>query len=74
MPLTSLDIINAIKADAIDYRPLAIESIKRNRHMNEIYKSDFIDQAIIDAVLVDFINFVASKYCLDYGLHTKDLK
>lgn len=71
MPLTSLDIINSIKSDAVHYREDAIKSLQRNKHMNEIKKP--VKQEIIDAVLVDFINFVASKYCMDYGLYTKDL-
>jgi hypothetical protein len=32
-----------------------------------------IHQDDIDALLVDFINFVGMKQCVDYGMYTSDL-
>ena len=31
------------------------------------------DSKLVDAALVGFINYVASQYCMDYGLYTRDL-
>lgn len=71
--MSVLELLNAMKDDAKIYREGAMESLLRNRHMNNITSDCIIDTRVIDAVLVDYINFVASKYCVDYGLYTKDL-
>ena len=42
--------------------------------MNEIKKDEEIDQKVIDAVLVDFINFIGFKHGIDYALYTSDLR
>jgi hypothetical protein len=42
--------------------------------MNEIKKDEEIDQRVIDAVLVDFINFIGVKHGIDYALYTSDLR
>lgn len=53
----------------------SLESIIRNRHMNEFRGSVCPEnQALVDAAVVDFINFVASQYCMDCGLYTRDLR
>jgi len=44
---------------------------QRNRHMHAI--TECPDQAVIDAVLVGFINTVAMNKCIDFGLYTHDL-
>jgi hypothetical protein len=50
--------------------------INRNKHMND-YDGEFeINEhnvKLVDAALVGFINYVASQYCMDYGLYTRDL-
>lgn len=33
-----------------------------------------LPQSVVDAVLVDYINFVAYSYGIDYALYTKDLR
>ena len=58
---------------AIRYRSNANESIQRNRHMNNIKPDEVIEQRVIDAILVDFINNVAVNHGVDYALYTKDL-
>lgn len=50
-----------------------LKSIKRNNHMNE-YDGEEIKETTIDAILVDFINYVACSRFIDLGLYTKDLK
>ena len=60
---------------ADEYKDDCVDSIKRNGHMNKVYKkeADEIDQKVIDAILVDFINLVGRKQCVDYALCTSDL-
>ena len=55
------------------YRKLANHSIKRNTHMHDC-RQRYISQKIIDALLVDFINYIGTDQCIDYGLYTKDIK
>jgi hypothetical protein len=50
-----------------------LESICRNIHMNE-YDCEKIKQTTIEAILVDFINYVAQGQGIDYAMYTKDLK
>ena len=57
-----------------DYKSGGIlESVKRNSHMNE-YKNEKVSQETVDAILVDFVNFLAGSQCIDLALYTKDLK
>lgn len=58
---------------AREYKKGAQESLIRNNHMNDIKDGELIEQRIIDAVIVDYINFVAATMCMDLGLYTKDL-
>jgi len=71
--ITTLDVLKALEADAILYRATAAESILRNHHMNEAAGVDRIDQRIVDALLVDFINFVAARRGVDYAMYARDL-
>jgi hypothetical protein len=41
--------------------------------MNQIEGGEKVQQRIIDAVLVDFINYIGMKHGIDYGIYTKDL-
>lgn len=56
------------------YRVKAQQSLKRNNHMNEIEEDEVVQQRHIDAVLVDFINYIGVKHGIDYALYTEDLK
>ena len=42
--------------------------------MNQIEDGEQVQQRIIDAVLVDFINYIGVKHGIDYAMYTKDLK
>ena len=59
---------------AKEYSKVAKKSVLRNSHMNELKADEDIDQRHIDAVLVDFINYIGMKYCIDYALYSSDLK
>ena len=66
--------INQIAEYARKYKEDSQESIKRNSHMNRIPKGESVEQKHIDAVLVDFINYIGMKYGIDYGMYTIDLQ
>jgi len=54
------------------YRVNAQKSLVNN-YMNEVELGELVDQRIIDAVLVDFINYLGSIQGVDFGLYTEDL-
>jgi len=84
--MTRGEFLNILSKRAREYSPDAIASLTRNHHMNDltggkIYQDKDniklvvdIDQRVVDAVLVDFINYVGMSMCVDYGLYTKRLK
>lgn len=62
-----------IANDAKEYvKEGVLESVKRNSHMNN-YEDEEISQTAINAILVDFINFVGMRQGVDFGMYTKDL-
>ena len=70
------EMLDYITKCAKDYRLECKDSIIRNSHMNDLDKSDdisYIKQECIDAILVDFVNYIGAEQCLDWGLYTKDL-
>jgi len=72
--MNALELLNQVTEYAKTYRNDAIESIQRNRHMNEIEKGEAFNQRYVDAVLVDFINFIGGRSGIDYALYASDLK
>ena len=71
--MTKIDLLNMMKKFAVDYRESANTSIKRNNHMNNATGAE-IAQEDVDALLVDFINYVGVKQGVDYALYASDLK
>lgn len=71
--MNAIEMLELIKKYADKYSEEAKTSLVRNNHMNEI-KDEEIDQRVIDAVLVDFINFIGVKHGIDYALYTSDLR
>lgn len=71
--MTVLDLIKIVEKIAQEYRPEAIKSIKRNTHLHDCDLKDIGCQDFIDAILSDFINFLAGKYGCDYGTHAYDI-
>ena len=72
--MNAIEVLTEVNVYAEKYRKKANESIQRNRHMNQIKENENLSQLHIDAILVDFINYMGSQSGIDYGLHTKDLK
>jgi len=75
--MSIITFIHHVENNVKCYIKIAKESVFRNKHMNELKNInglDNLDQKIIDALFVDFINFVALKKGVDYAMYTKDLK
>lgn len=71
--VTKGDILRLLSDMAILYRKEGIrKSIRCNRHMNQ-WKGEGFNQALADAMLVDFINFIGNFQGIDYGIYTRDL-
>lgn len=68
------EMLNITKGYADKYRKEAQQSLIRNRHMNDIEEGELVQQRHIDAVLVDFINYIGVKHGIDYALYTSDLE
>lgn len=71
--MKAIEVLEKTTDYAKKYRSEAQQSLERNRHMNQIEEGEQVQQRIIDAVLVDFINYVGIKHGIDYGIYTKDL-
>tara|TARA_R110002096_G_scaffold57047_1_gene145013 strand:- start:245 stop:463 length:219 start_codon:yes stop_codon:yes gene_type:complete len=71
--MKAIEVLEQTAEYAKKYRSEAQQSLERNRHMNQIEEGEQVQQRIIDAVLVDFINYVGMKHGIDYGIYTKDL-
>ena len=72
--MKAIEMLEFTKVYADKYRAEAQQSLKRNNHMNDIEEDEMVQQRHIDAVLVDFINYIGVKQGIDYALYTKDLK
>jgi len=68
------ELLEALNKFAKTYAPQAIDSIKRNSHMNNITQDEPISNKVTDAILVDFINYIGMQHGIDYGLYTQDLR
>jgi len=71
--MTKIELLKLIKNAAISYSEIANTSIHNNNHMNNIATNIKIEQNIIDAILVDFINYIGVKQGIDYAMYTSDL-
>lgn len=72
--MTSIQLLDLLTKRAKEYRKGANEAIKRNSHMNSLSGNIEIPQEAVDALLVDFINYIGVNMCVDYALYTKDLE
>lgn len=71
--LTTGELLRVITNFAKDYAPESTESIRRNSHMNQVTIEEDVDKIVVDAVIVDFINYIANRYGVDYALNTYNL-
>lgn len=70
--MTKIQLLEYLERIAKEYRTDCRESLVRNSHMNGLKGECDVDQKLVDAILVDFINKVGVDQCVDYGLYTKD--
>lgn len=71
--ITKMDLFDFLIKSARIYRKEGVlESLQRNRHMNQ-YEGEKVSGQTIDAILVDFINHFAMYQGCDLGLYTVDL-
>ncbi|MFA5020951.1 MAG: hypothetical protein WC517_02745 [Patescibacteria group bacterium] len=80
--MNRMELLELLTKEAREYRKHAKESIGRNKHMNRLSPKNLASlrriknlliERIIDALLVDFINYIGASQGIDYGLHTTDL-
>lgn len=72
--MTKRELLEYLERTAKEYRLGCRESLIRNSHMNDLGGECDVDQKVVDAILVDFINKVGVDQWVDYGLYTKDLR
>jgi hypothetical protein len=71
--MTRTDFVKCVEERVISYRKDGIlKSVVRNGHMN-YYSGEQVSQETLDAIMVDFINFVAAYQGIDYAMHVSDL-
>ena len=70
--MNRIEYVEQIARYAREYRVECVDSVNRNKHMNDLNGKCDINQKTVDAVLVDFINKIAVEMCIDYGMYTKD--
>ena len=70
--MTKLELLKYLEKTAKEYRKDCSASIVRNRHMNKLDEDCNVEQKIVDAILVDFINKIGVDQGVDYGLYTRD--
>jgi len=71
--MTVIEELQLLTKYAKRYRKDAQKSLERNNHMNDIQEGELVQQRIIDAILVDYINFVGVQNCCDYAMCVSDL-
>ena len=71
--MNKIQLLEFLTKNAKEYRKDAAASIVKNKHMNEATGEE-VKQQDIDALLVDFINFIGVQQGADYALYTKDLE
>ena len=66
-------LVEMLVKQAKDYRKEGVlKSVRRNEHMND-YTGQEVSQESIDAILTDFVNYMAAQQGMDLGLYAKDL-
>lgn len=72
--MNALELLQLQSKLAKEYVKEASKSVVLNHHMNELEDYEEIEQKHIEAVVVDFINFMGRKWGIDYAMYTEDLK
>ena len=70
--MTSGELLKIITTIAKKYRIKCNQSLKINKHMNDLDNVN-VSQNVIDAILVDFINYIGMEHGVDYAIYARDL-
>ena len=72
--MTSGELLKMLEAAAVAYR-MDPKCAWRNRRMNRLKKQDkkHLKKKVVEAVLIDFINFVGSCQGVDLGLNSRNM-
>ena len=68
------DLVRLIHKNAQDYRTIANASLRRSAHNNNgiMENRDDLPQEVVDALLFDFVGYVAGEQEVYYDLHISD--
>ena len=72
--MTNGEYIKTLEDSAKTYIKGGVASVTRNYHMNQLTPIDEIQQKVLEAIVVDFINYTAAQRFMDLGLTTDNLK
>lgn len=72
--MSKKELLEMLIRNAKEYRGGAKKSIRRNSHMLHFGKYVVPSQDVIDDMLTDFLNFVASEQGIDLALYSTDLE
>jgi hypothetical protein len=72
--MTKIDLLQYLTKMAKEYRKDCVNSVNRNKHMNELCGNFTLDQNSIDAILTDFVNKIGMHQGVDYAMYTEDLR
>jgi hypothetical protein len=69
------ELVTMLSEQAKQYVKGAQESLQRNVHMNTLRPTQHpVEQEIIDAIVVDFTNYLAARQGIDLALYTRDVR
>ena len=73
---TKKDLMDLLERNIREYRLKANESLRKNHHMNDNVMDgrEDIPREVIDALLVDFLNYVGNYQGLDTGMYVEHLR
>jgi len=71
--MTKKELMDLLVGYAEEYIPTAAYSLLRNSHMSD-YKGEVVPYSVVEALIVDFVNYVGYRQGIDLGLYTSDLR
>ena len=74
--MKKIDLLHLVEKNIGDYRLGTNDSLRRSCHMNNHVMEDREDipQEVIDALLVDFLNYMGTWQGVNYGMYTRHLE
>lgn len=74
--MKKIDLLKLVEGNIREYRQNANKSLRINGHMNNQVMDgrENIPQEVVDALLVDFLNYLGADQGVDYGMYTCHLK